>query len=652
MNHYVSIDKSFTGLHKLQIKYTMRFSINYMVFSIITLFILGCSHKKNTSLEEVLKLAGKNRHELERVINHYKTAPEDSLKLKAAEFLILNMPGKYTESYDAPWEDVATVNLRWSSSSDKSKVIETYNIGEMIREDDIHHITADYLISNIELAFQVWRDKPWGKHISFETFCEEILPYRIGTEPLENWREKVLASFADLNKLLKEDSTITSVEACIKVNDILPRFRLDKDFSNMNFTQLMATTRGMCDSQAALAAFVMRGLGIPITIDFTPQWKSYPTGHSWNSVCDSAGQHVSFMGTETNPHSPHQGSTLQKAKVYRKTFKNQKLVDTDTSNTPPLFQDNIIDISAEHNNMTNVAIPIKYHSEIQSRYVFLTMFYNFEWRMTGYAKLDSDSIRFQNIGKDVLYLPVYYVNETQIPAGDPFYIDNDGKLYTLKSNVSDSLVSFSAITSENDLDLNWRMVNAVFEISQNSDFSDAQTIHTITNAPNIYNRVRLKKPQMSRYIRYRAPIGKCNVGEIVFYDTLGNELYGTHIGSAGSHENLGDTGDKAFDGDISTFYDALDENNSWTGLDFGEQKTIVRIDYVPRLKGIGIYEYNEYELFCWTNSGWVSLGEKTAKRNTIVFDIPQNTLLYFNNNTINKRGKVFFTRGNNIFFYD
>ena len=624
----------------------------FYVFCVgLVLLFNGCSQNKNNSLEEIYIIAGKNRHELERVIAHYSINAADSLKLEAAKFLILNMPGKYTESYDASWEDVATVNLRWSSSSNKSKVLETYKIGNPIRKDDINHITADYLISNIDLAFQVWYDKPWGKYISFETFCEEILPYRIGTEPLENWREKVLASFADINNLLKEDSTLTSVDACSKVNDILPRFRLDKDLSNMNFTQLMATTRGMCDSQATLAAFVMRGLGIPVTIDFTPQWKNFPTGHSWNSVCDSTGEHVSFMGTETNPHNSHQGNTLQKSKAYRKTFKNQKIVDTDTIHTPSLFQDNIIDISSEHNNMTNVTIPIKYRSEIQTRYVFLTMFYDFEWRMTGYAKLDSDSICFQHIGKDILYLPVYYTDEIPIPAGDPFYIDNDGEMLILDSSSSDNLVSFSVITSENDIELNWRMINATFEISQNSNFSDAQTLHTITTTPTIYNRVRLKKPQTSRYIRYRAPIGKCNVAEIIFYDILGNELHGTHIGSAGSHENLGDTGDKAFDGDISTFYDAFDENNSWTGLDFGEQKTIVRIDYVPRLKGIGVYEGNEYELFCWTNNGWKSLEKKTAIGQTIEFNIPRNTLLYLNNNTINKRGKVFFTQGSKIFYY-
>lgn len=218
--------------------------ISKVDLTLIFILFCSCSHKSLSPLEEVYKLAGSNKKELMRVIRHYSTDPVDSLRLKAAEFLILNMVGKYSEYYEAPWQDVATLNMRWSSSSDKEKVLKTYKVGETIRRDDLIHVKADYLISNIDLAFRVWEDKPWGKHISFDTFCEEILPYRIGTEPLENWREKVLASFADVDNMLKEDSTLTAVEACSRVNDILPRFRMDKDFSNMNFTQLMTTTKG------------------------------------------------------------------------------------------------------------------------------------------------------------------------------------------------------------------------------------------------------------------------------------------------------------------------------------------------------------------------------------------------------------------------
>lgn len=38
-----------------------------------------------------LEKAGKNRYELEKVLKHYTHNPSDSLKLKAARFLIANM---------------------------------------------------------------------------------------------------------------------------------------------------------------------------------------------------------------------------------------------------------------------------------------------------------------------------------------------------------------------------------------------------------------------------------------------------------------------------------------------------------------------------------------------------------------------------------
>jgi len=287
------------------------------VLFIFFCFFFSCS-KYSDDIENVLQQAGKNRKELEKVLRHYGKNSADSLKLRAAEFLIVNMPGKYSEYYDAPWNDVSTVMLRWTSSPDIQSVLNTYQLGEPVRKDDIEHITADYLIDNIELAFKVWGEMPWGKDVPFDVFCEEILPYRSNTEMLENWREKVLASFAVFYDEFRDDTTgITPVEACSRVNDKLPRFRLDKDFPPMNFSQLMATTRGTCLNMTNLAVFVMRGLGIPVTCDFTPLWPGWLIGHEWNSVRDSIGNHISFMGTEVSPGESHQGNTWLKSKVYR-----------------------------------------------------------------------------------------------------------------------------------------------------------------------------------------------------------------------------------------------------------------------------------------------------------------------------------------------
>ncbi|MDR1338747.1 MAG: hypothetical protein LBK58_01610 [Prevotellaceae bacterium] len=111
-------------------------------------------------INAVLFMAGDNRPELEKVLKHYSKNPSDSLKLLAARFLIVNMPDRKSEYYDAPLENVATVLLRWTSSSDKKLVMDTYGLGELTVREDVKYITGDYLIENIELAFKVWKEQP------------------------------------------------------------------------------------------------------------------------------------------------------------------------------------------------------------------------------------------------------------------------------------------------------------------------------------------------------------------------------------------------------------------------------------------------------------------------------------------------------------
>ena len=134
----------------------------YLHFLSIVWFCSCATAPYADDMEDVLRQAGNNRKELEKVLKHYGKSAGDSLKLRAAEFLIVNMPGKYAEYYDAPWNDVATVYLRWTSSSDRQLVLDTYHLDQPVRQDDITHITADYLINNIELSFQVWQATPWG----------------------------------------------------------------------------------------------------------------------------------------------------------------------------------------------------------------------------------------------------------------------------------------------------------------------------------------------------------------------------------------------------------------------------------------------------------------------------------------------------------
>jgi hypothetical protein len=76
----------------------MRININpTKLRSIVVLFLwylfftISCTNQNENTLQNALKLAGSNKKELKNVLSHYKKDPADSLKYKAACFIIENM---------------------------------------------------------------------------------------------------------------------------------------------------------------------------------------------------------------------------------------------------------------------------------------------------------------------------------------------------------------------------------------------------------------------------------------------------------------------------------------------------------------------------------------------------------------------------------
>ena len=64
-------------------------------------------------------------------------------------------------------------------------------------------------------------------------------------------------------------------------------------------------------------------------------------------------------------------------------------------------------------------------------------------------------------------------------------------------------------------------------------------------------------------------------------NSAGTKITGTVIGTMGSWNNSGNTRDKAFDGDVNTFFDA-NESVAWTGLSLSNYYNVTNIRYVPR----------------------------------------------------------------------
>ena len=147
----------------------------YTILTICLCSYFSCKNDSDDKLIYALKNAGNNSTELQKVLDHYKG---DTLKLKAAYFLIENMPYQnYYESkkYDQYKKLLRPIMLETGLPDYLAFEVLSKRLGYLSESDfqikhDAKTITANYLIKNIDLAFKVWEEQPWGKYISFETF--------------------------------------------------------------------------------------------------------------------------------------------------------------------------------------------------------------------------------------------------------------------------------------------------------------------------------------------------------------------------------------------------------------------------------------------------------------------------------------------------
>ena len=145
-------------------------------FFFLLILSAGCRHT-DPDLENALRQAGENRSQLEQVLDHYRN---DSLKYKAACFLIANMPGHYSIlsdelsnykqhllQYDAYLKAPAHIRAMFDVYPYQASLLK---LAHPQKVEDIKIIKADYLIDNIDKAFLHW-EGPWGKHLTFDEFA-------------------------------------------------------------------------------------------------------------------------------------------------------------------------------------------------------------------------------------------------------------------------------------------------------------------------------------------------------------------------------------------------------------------------------------------------------------------------------------------------
>ena len=645
-------------------------------YAYLFLLFISCREiKERDYLEEALSFAGENRTELEQVLSHYSSNPDDSLKYKAAVFLIENMPGhtssKYTDLIEAYYNE-----LNASISSDNNpetnwKRIEEISARHRNRKiertvEDIRIITADYLINNIEQAFDSWQNGEWATHISFDDFCEYILPYKGGEEqPLDNWREYTKDMLkADLDTLHYCDLYRNSAfqAATVVSKEIIKLNHQQYPTSGINcipvkdIRTLAQIPFGSCEDYVLLALAVMRSKGIPVMSDFTPQWPFQAQSHAWNIVQTNQGRNMIFSAGSSNPGELHNPDSKM-AKVFRRTYAiNREIQNIHKVETyiPPIFKTwSVKDVTDEYMATTDVEIVIPDSLLGKYSYGYIAVFDNRNWAPIHYAKVERKKIRFDKMGRNCMYLPVFYDEQGIVPFSTPFHITTKGEIQFHeidKGNLSDLTVYRKYFIAGHCYEVGHRLEGGIIQASNQVDFNDAITLFTIPGFTVQSGEIELDTLENKyRYWRYYSAEGRYNnLAELYFYqNTNENPIreYKQIIGTKGSYANRKeDEKEAVFDDDPLTFFDAPTPSNSWVGVDFGQPVKIDRIAYTPRGDGNDITPGDIHEFLYWDN-GWISLGKEKATDIKLNYKaIPSGTLYWMRN----------LSRGNNerIFTYE
>ena len=189
-------------------------------------------------LDYALSQAGDNKDELRKAL---ETAPAD--QAEAVAFLIAYMP------------------LR-----------------------DLSSLSADFILENVEYAYEAKKRFPWGANLSKERFFNDVLPYCVMNETRDNWRKDFYQRFTKyLNGVTDIRAAVDSVNRHIR-NELMVDYNTQREKPDQSPYESMRQNMASCSGLSILLTDAFRSVAIPSRIAGTPNWYDNRGNHNWNEV--------------------------------------------------------------------------------------------------------------------------------------------------------------------------------------------------------------------------------------------------------------------------------------------------------------------------------------------------------------------------------
>ena len=617
-------------------------------------------------LEQVLILAGENRSELEKVLDHYKRDDQDSLKYKAAVFLIENMPGSFSSDnkqlaiyepfykqcsdLDSIFAGDLTIDRRMLIDSLWTKFVsKTHTANKYIQ--DIKYIKSDIIISEIDLSFKAWNNNLYTKNGSFNDFCEYILPYnRYNGLIIDSARFVFFDRHSDIFFSNTGENFIDETDSLL----YLYRHIEYSQFNGMSIPILNANSleilkNGLCEHRCWFNSLMLSSLGMPAAMDFVPGWGNKNGIHAWNVIIIDGISYAfepfwdddrwKYKSIYNNITSDSIWGKFRLPKVYRSTYSiniDGPLTDkrVNYGDIPQLFR-NIKkkDVSDEYFNTIDVTIEFAESVPKNCYYSYLCVFNKNSWIPVQWGEIKDNKAEFKAMGSDIVYMPVFIYKGRTLYATSPFLLKENGEKEFFETKDLNNRVAVKLLSGvyrhNNNLQNFGLMSGTIITGSMSQDFSDCDTICILPECKDYYsNEINVTNNKAYQFIRVFLPKDTLALHDLSFFEKTPSGIQKiSKLSFSSKPDDISANGEYPeliFDDYKSTGFKST-KPLPYVDIDLGKPSEIIRLEFTPYIDS----EFDEdiaFQLLFWKN-GWQLVGELNGSNKHLIFEnVPENGL--------------------------
>lgn len=158
---------------------------------------------------------------------------------------------------------------------------------ENMPDSDLKTLKAEFLLTNVKLAYDARKELPWGKDIPEDLFLNDVLPYANVDEKRDAWRKEFYELCLPMVKDCKNPT-----EAVQKLNkELFKKLKLgystERKAPNQSPKESIESGKASCTGLSIVLSDAARAVCIPARLVGTPLWADKRGNHTWVEIWDN-----------------------------------------------------------------------------------------------------------------------------------------------------------------------------------------------------------------------------------------------------------------------------------------------------------------------------------------------------------------------------